>query len=393
MNTKKVIGYAIGVVSSIVFIATAHVAMAQGESLNEKLLEACKESDLAVVKQLINEGADIHTTDSRGRTPLHYAVAFSHFGMKDRVDLIKYLIGKGADVNAQDSEGDTPLHPAAYSGHPSLVSVLIKNGANLKIKNKDGRTPLHELMTGAEYTETFNVVKIAKILLKAGASLQSKDSSGKTPLDLCKKPFIRKYLLNDLSSLTSFDALDLRDIGLLQRNVQSSSQATAKNDKGYTLLQAASSLGFLDAVKYLIDNGANINYVFKGEKAFSTGISGFVSIMEYVESPLILSLENRHWEVAKYLVQNGADVNIVGKIMDFVCPVMVQGEIIPIVFASRFGQKELVELMILHKADVNLAESDGATALMEAARKGDIQIAKILVKAENGVKSTFDPCC
>ncbi|UCF17740.1 MAG: ankyrin repeat domain-containing protein, partial [Phycisphaerales bacterium] len=68
----------------------------QAEELDESLLQAAANGDIAQVKSLLSKGADIIVT-SRGRqTALHNAAYGGH------TDVVKLLIARGADVNAQD---------------------------------------------------------------------------------------------------------------------------------------------------------------------------------------------------------------------------------------------------------------------------------------------------
>lgn len=52
------------------------------------------------------------------------------------------LLEAGADVNASDSRGYTPLHLAAENGQTVLVELYLEYGANPDAQLDDGRTPL-----------------------------------------------------------------------------------------------------------------------------------------------------------------------------------------------------------------------------------------------------------
>ena len=54
----------------------------------------------------------------------------------------KVLINAGADVNAKDNEGKTALMYAAYNSGKVSVDLLIKNKANINAKDNDGNTAL-----------------------------------------------------------------------------------------------------------------------------------------------------------------------------------------------------------------------------------------------------------
>jgi ankyrin repeat protein len=56
--------------------------------------------------------------------------------------VVRLLVEKGADVKAKGNAGATALHGAAWKGHEAVVRLLVEKGANVKAKNKYGSTPL-----------------------------------------------------------------------------------------------------------------------------------------------------------------------------------------------------------------------------------------------------------
>jgi hypothetical protein len=54
--------------------------------------------------------------------------------------IVRLLIDAGADLSAADREGNTPLHIAAY-GDTAVVRLLLEAGAHAKARNKAGQTP------------------------------------------------------------------------------------------------------------------------------------------------------------------------------------------------------------------------------------------------------------
>lgn len=59
-----------------------------------------------------------------------------------------------------------------------------------------------------------------------------------------------------------------------------------------------------------------------------------------------------------------------------------------LMWASKMGDKFIVEKLLLWGADCNLLNSDGRTALMWAAKKGHLEIVKALIKAGANVNAT-----
>ncbi len=105
------------------------------------------EGCLAILKYLLENGADVNDIDVRGSksSVLHGAADFN-----SNPEVLQYLIDQGAVVDAEDSRGDTPLFCAVNgnSNNPKCIDVLIKAGADINHKDKSGNTPLHWLGYG-----------------------------------------------------------------------------------------------------------------------------------------------------------------------------------------------------------------------------------------------------
>ncbi|QGA15961.1 hypothetical protein EYB26_003628 [Talaromyces marneffei] len=115
----------------------------------------------AVVKLLIDNGADLNASDPYG-TPLSHASKNGHEAV------VKLLIDNGADVNASDQNGWIPLMYASLNGHEAVGRLLIDNGANVNANDQSGWTPLiHASWNGHE--------AVARLLIDNGAGMNSSD--------------------------------------------------------------------------------------------------------------------------------------------------------------------------------------------------------------------------
>ena len=93
--------------------------------------------DSAVMRLLLDQGADIMTLDARGRMPLHWAAGFNS------LEMVSPLIDSGSEVHGLDERGETPLHSAAATNpDPRVADLLLDNGAQLDGETEHGRTPL-----------------------------------------------------------------------------------------------------------------------------------------------------------------------------------------------------------------------------------------------------------
>lgn len=165
---------------------------------------AIKRNDLAVLRELAEQGFDLNTTDASGQnglylalregqlevadflvrqpkfnvdqrnpkdeTPLMYAV------LKGHTDLARAMVARGADVN---KPGWAPLHYAAtYAGDGAVQQVqwLLDNHAYIDAESPNGTTPL---MMAAQYGSE----EVLRLLLAEGADPSLRNSLGLTAID------------------------------------------------------------------------------------------------------------------------------------------------------------------------------------------------------------------
>jgi uncharacterized protein len=115
---------------------------------------AARSADLAVMRLLLEKGADPNRPTEDHTTPLLAAATGQgarFAGGEERpipefVEALRLCIDKGSDVNIANDRGDTPMHAAAERGADEIVQFLADHGAKLDVKNKSGRTPLDVAM-------------------------------------------------------------------------------------------------------------------------------------------------------------------------------------------------------------------------------------------------------
>ena len=130
---------------------------------------AAKAGNKAVLEALVAAKADVNIKDRQGRTPLWGAV-------ETELDVVKYLVDNGADVNARDQIRSSPLLWAAGFGKPETVGFLLTKGADVKAIDDNGWTPL---IWAAGLGQPQTVL----LLIKAGGDLTVADvQMGDTPL-------------------------------------------------------------------------------------------------------------------------------------------------------------------------------------------------------------------
>lgn len=87
----------------------------------------------------------MNQSNVEGQTPLHLAVAGSHF------DVVKLLLERGGDVNQRMDGDESVLHMTATTGSQKLTQLILTHGAEVDAVNEIGRTPLHKAARYGKY--------------------------------------------------------------------------------------------------------------------------------------------------------------------------------------------------------------------------------------------------
>jgi uncharacterized protein len=128
-------------------------------------MRAARGGDAAVMRILLQAGADPALTQKNGNAPLYLAAGIGpggnnpdHGTEKGALEAIAICLDAGADINAVNAAGDTAVHAAV--GSPAIVRFLAEHGARLDVKNKQGRTPLDVLVRNRDANqETLALLK------------------------------------------------------------------------------------------------------------------------------------------------------------------------------------------------------------------------------------------
>ena len=129
---------------------------------------ACQ-GHVPLARALLESGCDVNKkVGSTSTTALVYAVGAGYPAV------VKILIDAGADVNVVDGTG-TALCEAAYKGYTVIVAMLLKAGADVNLTY-----PLHaSLASLLEGNET-----CVFMLIQAGANIDKVDDRGRTPMQI-----------------------------------------------------------------------------------------------------------------------------------------------------------------------------------------------------------------
>jgi ankyrin repeat protein len=198
-----------------------------GAPAGTSLIDAVYNEDLAAVRKLIAEGANVNMRKADdGSTPLHVAVFVCN------IEILKALIATKADVNAKDNKGQTPLFLTTVPMEAlkpvydfmgtltqkrfDLVRIAKDRVEVAKILSGGGDTPGAAALSDAVFKEDLVAVKK---LIAAGADVNTaKPDDGSTPLHW---------------------AVFVCNIAIVEALIAAKADVNAKNKKGEAPLVAA----------------------------------------------------------------------------------------------------------------------------------------------------------
>lgn len=285
-----------------------------------KLIEASRNGDFSTVKSLIDSGANVNAMDDDQLTALHHAV------IGRNRDIVELLISKGADVNAKGQYGQTPFSltvvaPFQRRTLPSQGEIDCCRAMAEMLIASGAEIDIHRLATSGD-------IKRIKELIEKGADVNSISDDGES-------------LITSASWGGQWELV--RFLGENGGNVNGMT--------GYRALGNAAYGGSLDTVKYLVEEGSCMET--EGEEA----------------TPLQRASAQGHLEIIQYLVTNGANVNTKNK---YGYTALME--------AAKSGSLEIVKFLVEKGADVDAKDRYSATALIRAAGQGHLEVVSFLVK-------------
>jgi ankyrin repeat protein len=176
-----------------------------GEHFSYPLMKACWEGDAAIVRLLLERGADVDARSEDGGAAIFDAVS------RERAEIVGILLAAGADPNVvnvymqsplsnavaaaqveiveallrakakQELPGLvlTPLVHAVFAGNGDMVRRLVRHGARIDHASEYGQTALSSAITAGK-------PEMVALLIELGANVNQKAPDGATPLAMAR---------------------------------------------------------------------------------------------------------------------------------------------------------------------------------------------------------------
>jgi ankyrin len=265
--------------------------------------------------------------------------------------LLSLLVAAGCLSTAWAATGsDLRLIQAARNNDIDTVRSLLSQKLDVNATQGDGATALH-------WAARVDSVAIADLLLRAGAHVNAANDDGATAL----------YL-----------ACSNRSAAMVDRLLAAGANPNSKLLNGETALMTCARTGDAASAKALIERGAAVN----------------AKESSHNQTALMWAAAQRHPEVVAVLLESGADFRarslaypqtVVGEQTqrsgrEELNYIVQRGGSTALLFAARVGDVESAKLLIAAGADVNDQMADHTSALILAAHSGQGPVAELLLE-------------
>jgi uncharacterized protein len=317
--------------------------------------DAAMQGDREAARALLQKGADVNAAQSDGMTALHWAVLKSDEGMAKMLlyaganvkaatrlggytpllmasrngdaAMIETLLGGGADANSATTNGTTALMLAAASGKADAVTVLLDHKADISARENargetalmfaaaNGRTDVIRLLTarGADVKATTKVVdlssfakeeqeRFAQFQQGGGRGAAGRGAAAEATETKPAEAAAGNAQGGGARAANAASAAPAEEPARVGRNATRAAgkagidrqylySELVATQGGLTPLHMAARQGQLDAVKALLDAGADVNEPSAGDHITAISIATI----------------NGQFDLAKFLLDKGAD--------------------------------------------------------------------------------------
>ena len=273
------------------------------------VVDAAKNGEEAVLRTLVEQGADVNATAADGSTALLWA---SHRDLQESVDL---LIRAGADVNRANDLGATPLWAAGENGSVAVVELLLDAGADPNLALRHGETPLMVATRSGS-------ARVAELLLEHGADPNVTGPRKQTALMwavLNHSSDVVKVLVEHGADVHARSAVTV-ELKAHEPHSHIQNQGWFEHG-GNTALMFAARVGDLESARHLVAAGADVNET----SAFgvsAVAMAAYSNFTTYVAEPAYSSggpytmggregfRPGQFGELVEFLLEEGANPNL-----------------------------------------------------------------------------------
>lgn len=322
---------------------------------NSVLLIAAYNNNLALFENNMN--IESHTFRLKdGNTLLHQAVKAGD------IKLVKGLLKKGVLVNTVNNKQVTPLMIAAASGNDEIMQLLLINGADPDMRDIYQNTALHYAISSQKL-----ICSLSLIFLMRDINIRNR--KGNTPFNIAAAHGMKPVL----STILNLDP-----------------RSNLTNKSGQNALHLAAQSDHLDSVKYLLENGFDIDEQTQPKNSNLPK-----------STALHLAARQGNIEMCQFLISSGASLELdddqkealvsclfaskysgITKLLN-----VLQVDLVPehLLLASAANNIDMIGNLLMLGFPINAKNLFGQNALHIACASKSEQAATFLIDAEIGI--------
>ena len=361
------------------------------ESFKRIIIAGVHSNNKEIVQELINRGAVVNSVEKGEDTALHIAA------QKGNLDIVKMLVENGADLNAiyKANSGLSPLCIAILNYHIEVVEYLIGMGADVNYINENHSASVIQSAVKCGNYEVFCLV-VDKLSVECDWTEVLISAIRGGNLD------ILKYIVEKKGAKVNEES----KWGIYPLEVAANNKYHSNRIKNP-----------VEIVRYLVDQGADLNKINKGnvfewamqksdeatiEYMIEKGVNIVIAAQEDDWTPVAMALDNNNFAAARHLLRETTDHTFryqplivyfadgkrdSHKIMDFLIKEGVNKEhYVEALFCCVMNNDSAsTHLLLDGGADIKAINPEDGSNVLHLAH--DYQIAKLLIKKGADVKN------
>lgn len=348
------------VIAICLISAAAYFALMPAQK-PDTFIDAVTDNRYALVRSMISSGkVNFKETNKAGETALIIA---TRLGYKEIFDDLLNI--PEVDINAKDKGYLTSLHQSIRYFHPDLMEKLLNKGANINIQTGEGKTPLI-------YAIEKNQQEVVKFLIKRGADITLKTKVDNDAMfyafSTCNQPIVQ-ILLDSGATLNAKTNASRANL------LSAASKPSAACTDLFTSM--IDTLNLREEQPDLVNKAFILATTFNNSKYLEPFIQKGVSIDAtgaFGQTALMSACDKGYVKVVDYLLAKKANVNL--KDEDGKTALMHVASI------KDVNNREIVKKLLEAGADINQQDADGWTALMYAVLSNNKEFAQLLLEAK-----------
>eukprot|EP00403_Amphidinium_massartii_P005195 CAMPEP_0178384608 /NCGR_PEP_ID=MMETSP0689_2-20121128/7602_1 /TAXON_ID=160604 /ORGANISM="Amphidinium massartii, Strain CS-259" /LENGTH=758 /DNA_ID=CAMNT_0020004859 /DNA_START=116 /DNA_END=2388 /DNA_ORIENTATION=+ len=334
---------------------------------------------------LVEARADLKAHCNSWNSPLHIASRAGHDA------IVRYVLAKGTDkdvkkavpVDAKNMSGWTPLNWAAVKGHSDVVYTLLEAQAHGGSIDRDGRNV-------AMYAAEHGHLAVLKHLLNQGVDLDHRDHVGKCVADYAQEhaELQAALVIAQRTNSSLLDAVQRNSLEEVKAAIQDGAHVNVRDESGWKPLSWAMLHKSVELVQLLAQHAADLAGACDTDimiEALGTEAEAMQQALHAVEASkkrMLTAARAAIWPQVCDELKAGISPNAREEETLLTC----------LMCAAIHEDLRMVKMLAVAKAEVDLSDRYGWTAMHYSVQTGNLELVSLLhsLSANLRTKKTYE---